>query len=69
VALLLGSGLGRDVAVRVACMSVQYGRGLSLGCTLATAISYNTNEHIGWAILHGLFGWLYVIYCLIGFGR
>jgi hypothetical protein len=50
-------------------MNPQYVRGVSLGCTLASVISYTTNEHIGWAILHSLFGWLYVIYCLLGFGR
>lgn len=43
--------------------------GITFGCALAIAISYTTNQHIGWAILHGAFSWLYVIYCLAGFGR
>jgi hypothetical protein len=29
---------------------------------LAIAISYTANHSIFWAIIHGIFGWLYVIY-------
>ena len=43
--------------------------GLGFGSALAIAISYTTNHHIGWAILHGICAWAYVIYCLLGFGR
>jgi hypothetical protein len=43
--------------------------GLGFGSMLAIAVSYSTNSHIGWAILHGLLGWLYIIYCLLGYGR
>lgn len=43
--------------------------GIGFGTALAIAISYTTNHHIGWAILHGICSWLYVIYCLMGFGR
>jgi hypothetical protein len=41
--------------------SVAKDRG-TLGCCLATVISYSTHHHIGRAILHGVFGWLYVAY-------
>lgn len=36
--------------------------GVSFGSALAIAVSMQMNNHIGWAILHGLFGWFYVIY-------
>ncbi len=49
-------------------MSVQYA-GLGSGSALAMTVSYATNHHIGWAILHGICGWFYVGYCLLGFGR
>ena len=29
---------------------------------LAIAISYTTNHSIMWAIIHGIFSWVYVIY-------
>jgi len=38
------------------------GAGISFGCALAMVISYAKWGHIGWAILHGIFSWLYVIY-------
>ena len=36
--------------------------GVSFGSALAIAISYTANHSILWAILHGILGWLYVIY-------
>lgn len=39
--------------------------GMTFGSTLAIAISMNMNNHIGWAILHGIFSWFYVIYAII----
>jgi hypothetical protein len=36
--------------------------GVSFGSALAIAISYTANHSILWAIVHGIFGWLYVIY-------
>ena len=38
--------------------------GIGFGVALAIAISYTANHNIWWAILHGIFGWLYVIYRL-----
>lgn len=40
-------------------------RGLELGVMLAMVISYVKWESIGWAILHGIFNWGYVIYYII----
>ena len=39
--------------------------GLSFGSALAIVISYVEWKSIGWAILHGLLGWVYVIYYVI----
>ncbi len=36
--------------------------GISLGSALAIAISWSVNKSILWAIIHGIFSWLYVIY-------
>jgi hypothetical protein len=36
--------------------------GISFGTALAIAISYTNNHSILWAIIHGFFSWLYVIY-------
>lgn len=40
-------------------------RALGFGSMLAIAISYSHNESIGWAILHGLLSWLFVIYAAL----
>lgn len=42
--------------------------GLSFGAALAMIISYVKWQSIGWAILHGLFSWAYVIYFIIKYG-
>lgn len=39
--------------------------GISFGSALAIAISWSVNQSVLWAILHGIFGWLYVIYFMI----
>ncbi len=39
-----------------------------LGTALAAVVSYVNWGSIGWAILHGLFGWGYVIYYIIKYG-
>jgi hypothetical protein len=36
--------------------------GITFGSALAIAISWYTNQSILWAILHGFFSWLYVVY-------
>ncbi|KKK64208.1 hypothetical protein LCGC14_2986550 [marine sediment metagenome] len=36
--------------------------GCSLGSVIAVVLSYSINKSILWAILHGVFGWFYVIY-------
>ena len=39
--------------------------GIGFGSALAMVISYVSWHSVGWAILHGIFGWLYVIYYVI----
>ena len=38
---------------------------IELGMILATVISYVRWQSIGWAILHGLFNWGYILYYII----
>ncbi|MEO5681673.1 MAG: hypothetical protein ABIQ88_03475 [Chitinophagaceae bacterium] len=39
--------------------------GVGLGTIIAVVISWTRNKSIIWAIIHGILGWLYVIYALI----
>gem|GEM_PF-663740 len=39
--------------------------GVSMGCSLAMILSYSINHSIGWAILHGICSWGYVLYYVI----
>jgi hypothetical protein len=39
-----------------------------VGVILAALMSYNLFHAIGWALLAGFFGWLYVIYYLAFYG-
>ncbi|MDO6676462.1 hypothetical protein Q4517_13000 [Tenacibaculum sp. 1_MG-2023] len=39
--------------------------GLGLGTVIAVVISWDRNKSVLFAILHGLLGWLYVIYYFI----
>jgi hypothetical protein len=41
--------------------------GIGFGTALAIAISYDNNHSILWAIIHGFFSWLYVIYFAIAY--
>ena len=36
--------------------------GISMGSALAMILSFQLNHSILWAIIHGIFSWLYVIY-------
>ncbi len=39
--------------------------GITFGTALAITISWSVNGSVFWAIIHGLFSWLYIIYYLI----
>ena len=56
---------GDEVSKDRSDIKVGISAGTSFGSALAMAISYNLNQHIGWAILHGILSWFYVIYAAI----
>ena len=39
--------------------------GIGFGAALAMIISYTHWQSIGWAIIHGILGWVYVLYYII----
>jgi len=39
--------------------------GITLGNVIAVVLSWAVNHSILWALVHGFFGWLYIIYYLI----
>lgn len=43
-------------------------KGLSFGAALAMVISYVNWHSVGWAVLHGLLNWIYVLYYVIKYG-
>ncbi len=43
-------------------------KGIGFGAALAMVISYVKWQSIGWAIIHGLLNWVYVIYYIIKYG-
>jgi hypothetical protein len=47
-------------------MAVVYGgatsTGISLGSAIAVTVSWSLHHSLIWAIVHGVFGWFYVIY-------
>jgi len=38
-----------------------------LGAAIAVAISWSMHHSVFWAIIHGILGWLYVVYYVIFF--
>lgn len=49
---------------RMGGLKIEIG-GVSFGMVLAIIISWSVNKSILWAIIHGMFGWLYVIYYVL----
>ena len=41
------------------------GAGLGFGAALAMVMSWTANKAVLWALLHGLLGWIYVIYYIV----
>ena len=39
--------------------------GVGFGAALAIVISWSLHKSVLWAILHGIFSWVYVIYYLL----
>jgi hypothetical protein len=44
---------------------VYVGPGIGLGTIIAVVVSWSRNKSILWAIVHGLLGWLYIVYALL----
>ena len=44
---------------------VYYGPSIGLGTIIAVVVSWSRNKSILWAIIHGILGWLYVIYAIL----
>lgn len=42
--------------------------GIGMGSALAMILSFDKWHSILWAILHGIFGWFYVIYYVLTYG-
>ena len=38
--------------------------GISFGCALAIVLSWTAHKSLGWAVIHGILSWFYVIYYL-----
>jgi len=55
-----GKNLEEHMAVYANQTIIKYGVGF--GSALAMAVSFTLNKSIGWAIVHGLLGWFYVVY-------
>lgn len=36
-----------------------------IGCAVAAVLSWISNASLVWAVIHGVFGWFYVVYWLI----
>ena len=50
-------------------MSSSSGGVFTLGSVIACIISYALNHSFGWAILHFLFSWLYILYAVISYTK
>ncbi len=44
------------------------GGGLGLGTFIAAYLSYVKWHSLGWLVLHGIFGWFYVLYYWLMYG-
>lgn len=43
--------------------------GIGLGAVIAILLSWTVNHSVGWAILHSIAGWFYVIYALCAYSE
>ena len=64
LALFLAS-CGNSTGDPVYAQPGYYGTGIGLGTLIAVLVSWSRNKSILWAIIHGILGWLYVIYAII----
>lgn len=43
--------------------------GVGICAVIAVILSWSVNHSIFWALVHGMFGLLYIVYYLLGFGH
>ena len=65
ISLLLLASCTTAATGPVYAQPVYYGPGIGLGTLIAVVVSWSRNKSILWAIIHGLLGWLYVIYAIL----
>lgn len=53
---------GKDMAEQRLRSGEVVRTGIGFGSALAITISWSLHKSLLWAIIHGLFGWFYVIY-------
>jgi len=63
--MMLLVACGPDVAYNDGIKTVYVAPGIGLGTIIAVVVSWSRNKSILWAIIHGILGWLYVIYAIL----
>ena len=58
-----GSAMQENNKIEMVEKSVK--TGITFGSALAMVISYTNWHSVGWAVIHGLMSWLYVIYFIL----
>jgi hypothetical protein len=59
---VLGKGNSKEERMAVYANQTIIKYGVGFGSALAMSVSFALNKSIGWAIIHGLLGWFYVVY-------
>jgi hypothetical protein len=65
IGILLLASCTVSTGAPVYAQPVYYGPSIGLGTIIAVVISWSRNKSILWAIIHGILGWLYVIYAIL----
>jgi len=63
--VLLASCVNRTYDGTGYAQPVYIAPGVGLGTIIAVVISWSRNKSVLWAIIHGILGWLYVIYAVL----
>ena len=58
-----GSAMQENNKIEMVETSVK--TGITFGSALAMVISYSNWHSVGWAVLHGLMSWVYVVYYVL----
>jgi len=63
IAFMVATLYKKGADIMIQNIVVQWG--VTFGTALAISISFNKNQSVLWAIVHGFFSWFYVIYHVI----